>query len=341
MQRHEQLHSLFYRWCRALFISVGHDIYQNGGFKRNLYTFYIYALIVLLEISIIYTIVYYDWFTRLNAIPILAISLQVSHTLICNALIWFLWLFSKSPTFRKCCPNLFFLFGSQLIMKIYSVKYADHIVELVNKLVDIYRVNSEVNNYGRQEMLDRYLMITAYLFKVGLTLYTLATFGYFINPLYQYIVNNEMIPFIFSYFPFVDETTTTGFTIITILHLQQLIEGLLGTACTDFSFTMIIVNVPVLSNIFCDGIKDLNALLKDKRPKLVMIKVRLLNTILQHREITQWVDRNIVCIFNSKSFVSLELISSDLIRSTDSLTIWIQLFSRFVLFRSPAQLWQW
>lgn len=172
-------------------------------------------------------------------------------------------------------------------MKIYSIRYAHLIVGLVNKLIGIFRVNSKVITHGRQEMLDRYLTYTEYLFKVGIALYFFASTGYFVYPFYRYKVYNEIIPILPNYLPYVDENTNTGFIILTIFHLNLIVLGALGTACSDLSFTMVIVNVPVLGNIFTDNIKDLNDILKEKRPNLPMMKARLLNIFLQHREIAE------------------------------------------------------
>lgn len=78
MQRFERMRRFFYVWSRALFVSVAHDIYCEGGFKITLYTLYVYIVIIFSVISSIYTIIFYDWFTRLNALTITSICMQVS-----------------------------------------------------------------------------------------------------------------------------------------------------------------------------------------------------------------------------------------------------------------------
>lgn len=77
MQRFEKMRSFFYEWSRALFISVGHDIYCDGGFRPNFLTFYVYLIILVTITSTIYTFIFYDRFTRLNGIGVLAIALEV------------------------------------------------------------------------------------------------------------------------------------------------------------------------------------------------------------------------------------------------------------------------
>lgn len=145
-------------------------------------------------------------------------------------------------------------------------------------------MNSKVLAHDRQEMLDRYSFITEYLFKGGLLTYIIASLGFFIYPIYQYVVYTEVTPVLFMFLPFIDEKTHTGFIILLFFHLNVIILGVLGTACADLSFTMIIVNVPVLNNIFGDSIDDLNEALKEKRLNHRFIGARLFNIVLQNRE---------------------------------------------------------
>lgn len=124
-------------------------------------------------------------------------------------------------------------------MKMYSVRYADIVVNLVNKLVDIFKVNSDVKAYGRQEMLERYLTFTEYLFKIGLPLYLISTTGYFIYPAYRYIYFHEIIPVLPTYLPFVDFNSYAGLMAHLIAHLHFIILAVLGSCCSDLSFTMV------------------------------------------------------------------------------------------------------
>ena len=121
----------------------------------------------------------------------------------------------------------------------YSVRYADIVVNLVNKLVDIFKVNSSVKAHGRQEMLERYLTFTEYLFKIGIPLYFISTIGYFIYPAYRFIYFRDIIPILPTYLPFVDFHSYAGFIVHLIAHLHFVILAVLGSSCSDFSFTMV------------------------------------------------------------------------------------------------------
>lgn len=169
-------------------------------------------------------------------------------------------------------------------MKVYSIREGNIIVSLINRLIDIYKVNSNVVVYDRQQMLEQYVTFTEYLFKIGFSFYALSTMGYFLFPLYFYKTRNEINPLVPSYLPGVDENTKIGFIILFIFHLNIIAFGFIGSSCTDFNFTMIIVNVPVLANIIGDNIKELNYMLREQQPKRVMIKAKFRNMLLQHQE---------------------------------------------------------
>lgn len=139
-------------------------------------------------------------------------------------------------------------------MKIYSVRYGDIVVNLVNNLVEIFKVNSNVKAHGRQEMLEWYLTFTEYLFKIGVPMYFISVTGYFIYPAYRYIYFREIISLLPTFLPFVDEKTSIGFVITLIAHLHFIVYALLGSSCSDFSFTMVkirsTVSIRILNNNF-------------------------------------------------------------------------------------------
>lgn len=78
MHRYERMRNFFYVWCSKLFESVGHNVYAEGGFKPNLYTYYMWLVLVTFIVCAMYTFVFYDWFIRLNTVANLAVALQVS-----------------------------------------------------------------------------------------------------------------------------------------------------------------------------------------------------------------------------------------------------------------------
>lgn len=170
------------------------------------------------------------------------------------------------------------------MMKMYSVKYGKMVVDLMNKLVDIYTANSKTTSRNRSIVIQKFATITKIVIKGGLTLYVLAGCFYLLNPLYSYHWRNEIVPLVPLYMPFIDENTTIGFTILTSIHLVFLALAVIGSACTDFMFVMIIVNMPLLSSIFSDNIGELNAILREETVDESLVKTKFKNILLLHRE---------------------------------------------------------
>lgn len=68
---------IFYTVMRNLFIVGGHDIFRDGGLKRNWYSYLMYVITAVPILSSIYTIVTHDAATGLNSCSYMAIGLQV------------------------------------------------------------------------------------------------------------------------------------------------------------------------------------------------------------------------------------------------------------------------
>lgn len=173
------------------------------------------------------------------------------------------------------------------MMKIYSVKYADIIVGLVDKLVEIFKANSNVMEHERQKLLARHLMFTEYFFKIAFAIYFITCIIFSVFPIVSYIVLGEMVIIDTLYLPGIDENSLTGYIILSIFHLNCVWFSALGSSGVDFIFSILILNVPVIANIIGDNIRDLNELLNEMRPKLVMIKAKLRNILIQYYEYRQ------------------------------------------------------
>lgn len=154
----------------------------------------------------------------------------------------------------------------------------------MDNLIRIFSVNSKNASRDRMMLMRKYAFITELVLKGGFLTYTLAAAFYPIYPIYAYYWNNELIPMIPLFFPFIDEDTKSGFITITSIHFIFVILALISSACTDFMFAMIIVNIPVLSNIFFDNVRELNEILRKEKVDMVLAKAKFKNILLLHRE---------------------------------------------------------
>lgn len=173
------------------------------------------------------------------------------------------------------------------MMKMYSVKYGRIIVDLMNNIIDIYAANAKAPSRNRLKLIQKYAIITEIVIKGGITVYTFAGLFYLINPFYSYYWRNELVPLIPLYLPYIDENTTIGFSFLTAMHAIYLFLAVIGTACTDFMFVMMVVNMPLLSNIFRDNINELNGILREENVNEPLAKAKFKNILLLHREFTE------------------------------------------------------
>lgn len=117
-------------------------------------------------------------------------------------------------------------------------------------------------------------------------MYSVSLFTYYLFPLYVYVTENELIPIVDLYLPGVDETTTAGYFAYLIFHMILTSFGFIGSCCSDFLFTMMIINVPFMANILSENFDELNEILRDKEHDRLHVKMKFRNILLIHKEYT-------------------------------------------------------
>lgn len=153
-----------------------------------------------------------------------------------------------------------------------------------DKIIMIYEVNAKSKSRKRNIMLQKYSVITEYVFKVGFSLYCLSVLFYFIYPIYVYYEFNEIIPIVPLYLPEVDEQHLKGYIIHLVFHLICMIVTLLASAGSDFVFALIVLNIPIMSSILGDNVDELNRISGDEEPDTLMMKAQLRNILIMHQE---------------------------------------------------------
>lgn len=166
-----------------------------------------------------------------------------------------------------------------------SVQYGPILVQAMDKITDIYAENTKTDKRDRLLLMRKFSLITEIVLKAGCALYFCAGVFYFLNPLHSYFFKNKLIPLLPLYMPFIDEHTKSGFIILGAVHVAIIISTVIASACSDFMFVMIIVNIPVLSTIFSDNVGELNDILRNENVDFSAAKAKLRNILLIHREI--------------------------------------------------------
>lgn len=157
---------------------------------------------------------------------------------------------------------------------------------MANFILHIYKENIPSKNPKRNEILHFYSIITEYTFKIGVTLYALSIFGYFVNPMYAYYYEGKIETVLPLYIPMVDPYTLRGYFIHFCFHFIMLIFAFLGTSCADFLFTLIIINSPIAAGLIANDVDALNAKLSEKHSNTFEHQQRLRNILKMAGEYT-------------------------------------------------------
>lgn len=159
--------------------------------------------------------------------------------------------------------------------------------DLVKRLIEIYKQNSVTIDLKRKNMINKFVFFTEYLFKIGVSAYLFCALPLVIVPIYFYFVEGESVQILPLYFPGINETTLFGYAIHIVLHIIYLFFGWAGSAGSDFFFALLIINVPLMSNILKDNFDELNGMLKEKKIDTWTVRGKLVNIILIYGEMTE------------------------------------------------------
>lgn len=104
----------------------------------------------------------------------------------------------------------------------------------MNFIRNLYKVHITAESSERVEYFKKCALYTEYLF-IGMTiLYISATFSFLIYPLYMYFFENEIVPILPIYLPYVDENTHYGYIILTSFQASAFLMVLFGLLACDF-----------------------------------------------------------------------------------------------------------
>lgn len=172
-------------------------------------------------------------------------------------------------------------------MKILSVRHGPLIIRLIDQLVDICKANEKHQSYNRVRTLHRFVIFTENVLKYGILSYVLALLSYYAYPIYMYLQANEIVACLPVYMPYVDETTIIGYAILNVFHVICLLLGFFGSTCCDFTFTLIILNVPAMAYLFGATIDELNEQMMAPKRAWPVIRAQLRNILLQRQEVVE------------------------------------------------------
>lgn len=157
---------------------------------------------------------------------------------------------------------------------------------MIDKIVDIYRQNASSNAYRRYRMCQRFALYTEFIFKIGMVLYLFSVSTYYVYALFVYVMEKKLVMLMYLFFPGLDESTNAGYVVHLVFHIILTTFGFIGSCGSDFCFTMIITNVPLMANILSENIDELNEIVRAKMHDRLHAKMKFRNILLIHKEIT-------------------------------------------------------
>nr|QGW45437.1 odorant receptor 64 [Bradysia odoriphaga] len=105
-------------------------------------------------------------------------------------------------------------------------------------------------------VLQTHVEATFTIVKLCIFVQTLALFVFVWYPIYSYIVNNELVPIMPMQFPFVDQTTTGGFIVATLMMLKMGVWAYFGSVGFDLFLASLIDNYCALVKLLQQDLSD-------------------------------------------------------------------------------------
>lgn len=151
----------------------------------------------------------------------------------------------------------------------------------------IYKANAATVSRKRALLFSRFAFYTENVFKVGICLYFLSATAFFLYPMHMYLNEGKIVPLAPTYLPGIDEETFSGFIILTCYHIFIIIMAFIAASSCDCTFTMIILNVPIMALLIKMEVEQLNDALTSEKVDKLLVKCKLRNILLMHREMTE------------------------------------------------------
>lgn len=267
---HERIKRLFQQWQRKLLIWVGHDIYPKE-FILTPTLYLVYAAETTFIFFCFYSMAFYGLRKGMETYTLFCIAVEVRDC-------------TRSQSFLQ---QIIFFSMNKLGIKMYANRYRAIILEMVLKIISIYEQNSPKSERRRLELCTKFANYTEIIFLGGMVLYTISVTTYLLPPLYIYLTEQRVELILPVFIPGVDENTDTGKVIHYTFHLTCIILAFFGSTSSDFTFTMIIINAPVMAKILGINVGELNEMMAEKKPDPLMIKFKFRNILLIYREMAE------------------------------------------------------
>lgn len=178
------------------------------------------------------------------------------------------------------------MFDFQFAVKLYHVRYIDKFHWLIQFIENLYKIHIKTESLERSRYFNTFSLFTEYFFKGFIVIYV-STFAIILAyPLYINIARNELVPILEIFIPGIDETTRSGYIILTLYQSALFYIALFGVCACDFLIAIIIINSVMLAKLFSFEVQQLHVDLEGKETTIAL-KYRLRNILLLHQGINE------------------------------------------------------
>lgn len=119
---------------------------------------------------------------------------------------------------------------------------------------------------------------------MGITLFLLTSIALFSIPIVMQLLRGQPEKMLEIFVPGIDDTTKSGFLVVSAYHTVLIIMSFLGTCGYDLIFISLVIHYWPLVAIFDIEVKDFNKTLKEVNSK-TKIQLQFRNILLMHKEI--------------------------------------------------------
>lgn len=108
-----------------------------------------------------------------------------------------------------------------------------------------------------------------------------------VYPVFVFVIRGQFVPMLPMFVPGIDESSSGGFAMLSVLHVFWTIQGAVGLLFADMFYSLILLHIWPMVDIFGSMFEQLNEAIV-QRPKLeksFVVRMWLRNIIMAHREI--------------------------------------------------------
>lgn len=179
MEAYNRFTKCIFEWERTLLKCIGHD-FLAPKLKQTPMAFIIYGTLFVTFMLQAYTLVYYNALEKIYSAHTLSMLIQVG------------W-----KSYNCCLTNFYCDFSIEwfwtVSIKMYSTRYVDDLQWMTNLLQTLFKTHITTESRVRMDYFRKFSLFTEYLFKGFSFLFISSMCLFFVNPMYMYCVENEVV----------------------------------------------------------------------------------------------------------------------------------------------------